>query len=90
MDLLIFILIISALTGLSVWTSKILFSKKAGLIFMPASLLLILAFISGTLASVIDDEIALLYAVGVFIFAPSGLITLVYALNHHYVHKKNT
>ncbi len=90
MDLLIFILIISALTGLSIWTSKILFSKKVGLIFMPSIVLLVLAFISGTLATLMDNEIALLYAVGVFVFAPSGLITLVYALNHHYVHKKNT
>lgn len=90
MDLLIFILVISGLTGLSIWLSKTLYQIKESFIFLPSAVLIGFTIISGTLASVLNTEYSLLFAVGVFVFAPSGLITLVYALNHHHVHKKNT
>ena len=90
MDLLIFILFIGVFTGLSVWLSKKLYAVKPLLIFIPSAFFIIVALISGTLASLLNTEYALLFAVGVFVFAPTGLITLVYALNHHYVHKTNT
>lgn len=90
MDLLIFILVISGVTGLSIWLSKTLHHEKERFIFYPSYVLIGFTIISGTLASILDSQYSLLFAVGVFVFGPSALITLVYALNHYYVHKKNT
>jgi|GEM_PF-4899340 len=90
MDLLIFIIVIGAFTAVALWSSKKLFQKRAGLIFIPALLLITLTVINGTLALVSSSENALLYAVGAFVFGPSGLITLVYALNHHFIHQKKS
>lgn len=88
MDLLIFLLVIGGLTGLTINLSKRFHRVKAKRIFIPSYILIGLTVLSGTLAVILTSEYTLLFAVGVFVFAPTGLITLVYALNYHYVNKK--
>lgn len=88
MDLLIFIIFIVVLTGMSIWLSKKLFSVKPPWIFVPSIVLIGLTIVNGTLAMVIPNMTALVYAVLVFIFGPTGLITLVYALNHYHQNKR--
>lgn len=89
MDLVIFVVLITALSIFSVVISRALMRLKPRLIFMPSLILGFLFIGLIILTYVLDEEISILAAAFSFIIGPTAFITLIYASNQYFTYKQS-